>query len=226
MGKELVGSFVEMKTIFFQKIENQHSLRLLFERKLHDLHLLCEDEAHTVREYYTGTKKHECHTCKRMTGEMYWIQFDDGCTDSLDECYCWQCTLDSLQANQEAATLSAASDCGSSESDDDDAEEEATASDAPSVYEDSDASSDDFDWSEDESSAGPTEFQGDYWIASKEALRGWEGINVRREPCMSSLILGTVETGDKIQATRERFGSWMKVVPWEGKNITMDKCDF
>ena len=73
---------------------------------------------------------------------MYWIQFDDGRTDSLDECYCWQCTLDSLQANQEAATLSAASDCGSSESDDDDAEEEGTASDAPSVYEDSDASSD------------------------------------------------------------------------------------
>ena len=77
-----------------------------------------------------------------MTGEMYWTRFDDGCTDSLDECYCWQCTLDSLQANQEATTLSAASDCGSSESDDDDAEEEGTASDAPSVYEDSDASSD------------------------------------------------------------------------------------
>jgi hypothetical protein len=115
--------------------------------KLHDLQLLCEDEAHTVREYctgYTGGGSHasRCHTCEGIIREMYWIQFDDGRTDSLDECYCWQCTLDSLQANQEAATLSAAPNCGLSESDDDDAEEEGTASGAPSVHEDSDASSD------------------------------------------------------------------------------------
>ena len=162
-----------------------------------------------------------------MTGEMYWIQFDDGCTDSLDECYCWQCTFDSLQANQEAATSSAASDCGSSEFDDDDAEEEGATSDAPSICEDSDASSDGeetetgADTGEDNAATDDCEYDQseeplDYWRASTEVTKGC-GINVRREPCMSSLILGTVEPGDKIQATRERFGSWMKVVPWEGQ---------
>jgi hypothetical protein len=54
--------------------------------------------------------------------------------------------------------------------------------------------SSDLDWSEAESSAGTTEFEGDYWIASTEALQGC-GINVRREPCTSSFILGSVQNG-------------------------------
>ena len=74
----------------------------------------------------------------------------------------------------------------------------------------------DFDWSGAESSAGSTEFQGDYWMASTEATRGY-GINVRREPCTSSFILGTVYPGDTVLATRERSGSWMKLVDWDGK---------
>ena len=47
--------------------------------------------------------------------------------------------------------------------------------------------SSDLDWSEAESSAGTTEFEGDYWIASTEATQGY-GINVQREPCTSSFI--------------------------------------
>ena len=63
---------------------------------------------------------------------------------------------------------------------------------------------------------GTTEFEGDYWIASTEATQGY-GINVRREPCTSSFILGMVEPGDTVLATRERSGSWMKLVDWDGK---------
>jgi len=58
------------------------------------------------------------------------------------------------------------------------------------------------------------EFEGDYWTVSTEAV-GDMGINVRKTPCMSGSILGTVWAGDEVLATRERSGSWMKLICWE-----------
>jgi hypothetical protein len=40
---------------------------------------------------------------------------------------------------------------------------------------------------------------------------------VRSEPCTSSFILGVVEPGDTVLATRERSGSWMKLADWDEK---------
>ena len=65
-----------------------------------------------------------------------------------------------------------------------------------------------------EAVADDSEFEGDYWKASREATRGI-GINVRKTPCTSSSILGTVWPGDSVLASRERSGSWMELIYWE-----------
>jgi NAD-dependent dihydropyrimidine dehydrogenase PreA subunit len=173
----------------------------------HNLLLLYGDEAHKVSIREDCTECHMCIQSNKWTGEMYTIAgsahygYNDGDDHDYNYAHCWECAVCAIACKMDL--------------------EEMDAMDAKRMQDQNAncGASSDFDWSEDESSAGPTEFEGDYWMASTEALRGWEGINVRREPCTSSFILGLVKPGDTVLATRERSGSWMQLVDWDGNRM-------